>query len=214
MCLYEEGEGVHISQEGNKSSRVYVKRAFFMWNFPDKSVTTRLCRHLCMTLLSQLSVLKKKSLMLRRYAGDSSCLPQWGSSTLCPSYFLPGCGGILRSPQGTITSPGHPNQYPHGANCTWYISVQEGLIVELTFTTFILELSSRCQYDYVEVYDSNSAVNTSLVGRWDVKTFKRAGCFFLSVCRMTHAISEITWKSLRAAWPSIPWGWESEIETF
>lgn len=79
--------------------------------------------------------------------------------------FPAGCGGILSTPQGTITSPGHPNHYPHGANCTWYINVQEGLIVRLTFTTFALEGGSRCQYDYVEIYDSNSAVNASRVGR-------------------------------------------------
>ena len=32
-----------------------------------------------------------------------------------------GCGGLLTDRSGTFTTPGHPNNYPHGANCTWYI---------------------------------------------------------------------------------------------
>ncbi len=40
---------------------------------------------------------------------------------------------------GSFTSPGHPTDYPHGANCTWYISVEPGNLVRLSFTTFNLE---------------------------------------------------------------------------
>ena len=32
-----------------------------------------------------------------------------------------GCGGFLTDRSGTFTTPGHPNNYPHGADCTWYI---------------------------------------------------------------------------------------------
>ena len=32
-----------------------------------------------------------------------------------------GCGGLLTDRSGIFTTPGHPNNYPHGANCTWYI---------------------------------------------------------------------------------------------
>uniref|UniRef100_A0A3B3VA22 CUB domain-containing protein n=1 Tax=Poecilia latipinna TaxID=48699 RepID=A0A3B3VA22_9TELE len=55
---------------------------------------------------------------------------------LCP---VPGCGDTLTSPSGTITSPGHPTNYPHGANCTWYISVLPGNLIRLLFDSFNLE---------------------------------------------------------------------------
>ena len=37
-------------------------------------------------------------------------------------YFLigeDGCGGVLNGASGNISSPGHPNSYSDGANCTW-----------------------------------------------------------------------------------------------
>ena len=80
-------------------------------------------------------------------------------------FITAGCGGILTAAQGSLSSPGYPSQYPHGVNCTWYISVAEGLIVRLTFSAFALESGSRCQYDYVAVYDSNAATNSTQVGR-------------------------------------------------
>uniref|UniRef100_A0A4W6DZH6 CUB domain-containing protein n=1 Tax=Lates calcarifer TaxID=8187 RepID=A0A4W6DZH6_LATCA len=75
--------------------------------------------------------------------------------------FLPGncscsCGDTLTSPSGTITSPGHPTNYPHGANCTWYISVTPGNLIRLSFESFNLEYHLNCNYDYVEVYDNGT----------------------------------------------------------
>ncbi|KAM3593822.1 uncharacterized protein V6R79_022582 [Siganus canaliculatus] len=77
-----------------------------------------------------------------------------------------GCGDTLTSPSGTITSPGHPNNYPHGANCTWYISVTPGSLLRLTFETFNLEYHSNCNFDYVEVYDNGTVQTGMLLGRY------------------------------------------------
>ena len=83
---------------------------------------------------------------------------------LLASIVIVGCGGPLTDPTGTITSPGHPNIYPHGVNCTWNIRVDPGLVVRLTFHTFSIESHSNCMYDSVNVYDSSSADSSSLVG--------------------------------------------------
>ncbi|PVD35988.1 hypothetical protein C0Q70_02958 [Pomacea canaliculata] len=80
------------------------------------------------------------------------------------------CGGILTGPRGEFTSPGHPNIYPHGVNCTWYIRPAEGLIVQLTFWTFMLE-GGACTYDFVKVYDSFNADNGSLIGTYCGSSF-------------------------------------------
>ncbi|MGH0144022.1 UNVERIFIED_CONTAM: hypothetical protein FKN15_047101, partial [Acipenser sinensis] len=77
-----------------------------------------------------------------------------------------GCGETLTGPTGTITSPGHPTNYPHGANCTWYISVVPGHIVRLTFTSFNMEFHHNCDYDYVEVYDNGTVATGTKLGRY------------------------------------------------
>uniref|UniRef100_A0AAQ4PGY7 Cubilin n=1 Tax=Gasterosteus aculeatus aculeatus TaxID=481459 RepID=A0AAQ4PGY7_GASAC len=79
---------------------------------------------------------------------------------------LEGCGDVLTSPSGTITSPGHPGSYPHGANCTWYISVAPGNLVRLSFDSFHLEYHMNCNFDYLEVYDNGTVQTGSKVGRY------------------------------------------------
>lgn len=76
-----------------------------------------------------------------------------------------GCGQSLTDPTGTITSPGHPNTYPHGVNCTWFVRVEPGLVVRLTFHTFSIESHPNCVYDALSVFDDSGANTSSLIGR-------------------------------------------------
>ncbi|CAL8142101.1 unnamed protein product [Orchesella dallaii] len=83
------------------------------------------------------------------------------------SSFDTGCGGILINSNGTITSPGHPEVYPHGVSCMWVIRGVSGQVVRLTWDTFNLESDSSCRYDAVEIYDNSTHLaNGSLVGRF------------------------------------------------
>ncbi|KAK2531299.1 Cubn [Columba livia] len=66
------------------------------------------------------------------------------------------CGETFTGPEGTITSPGHPDVYPHGINCTWIISIQPGYLIRLTFTSFNLEFEDSCRKDYLEIYDNST----------------------------------------------------------
>ena len=63
-----------------------------------------------------------------------------------------GCGAVLTDRTGSFSSPGHPNPYPHGANCTWWINGLPGDVIQLDFVAFSLEAGS-CNYDYVAIYD-------------------------------------------------------------
>nr|XP_026695897.1 cubilin-like [Ciona intestinalis] len=66
-----------------------------------------------------------------------------------------GCGGLYTTPSGSIQSPDHPTPYPHGANCSYYISVHPTLLVNLRFLSFALEQPNDdgvCG-DFVEVFD-------------------------------------------------------------
>uniref|UniRef100_A0A8B9CHJ0 Cubilin n=1 Tax=Anser brachyrhynchus TaxID=132585 RepID=A0A8B9CHJ0_9AVES len=66
------------------------------------------------------------------------------------------CGESLTGPEGTITSPGHPDVYPHGINCTWTINIQPGYLIRLTFTSFNLAFDYNCRNDYLEIYDNST----------------------------------------------------------
>lgn len=79
---------------------------------------------------------------------------------------LEGCGDTLTSPSGSITSPGHPNNYPHGVNCTWYIRVIPGNLIRLSFDSFNLEYHVDCNFDYVEVYDNGTVETGNKIGRF------------------------------------------------
>ncbi|KAF6722152.1 Cubilin [Oryzias melastigma] len=79
---------------------------------------------------------------------------------------IEGCGDTLTGPSGTITSPGHPTSYPHGANCTWFISVQPGNLIRLSFNSFNLEYHYDCNYDYLEVYDNGTVETGKKIGRY------------------------------------------------
>ncbi|XP_077015414.1 cubilin-like [Tamandua tetradactyla] len=68
------------------------------------------------------------------------------------------CGKVLTQPAGAIQSPGHPNDYPHGINCTWLIVAQPGHLVRLVFRAFHLEFHYNCSKDYLEVRDTASGV--------------------------------------------------------
>jgi len=75
------------------------------------------------------------------------------ASSTPPSVTTPagGCGGSLSGVTGAFTSPEYPNNYPANSDCTWTLTIPEGVIV-LQFTDFSLEDSaSECSYDYVKV---------------------------------------------------------------
>ncbi|KAM9673713.1 cubilin [Trichechus inunguis] len=69
------------------------------------------------------------------------------------------CGKIFTESAGTIQSPGHPNIYPHGINCTWHVLVQSGHLIRLSFKKFHLEFHYNCTNDYLEVYDTGSGTS-------------------------------------------------------
>lgn len=64
---------------------------------------------------------------------------------------IQGCGGYLRTPTGTFTSPNYPNPYPHRRTCEWTIVADTGSYIQLTIETFDLEYHRNCVFDGLEV---------------------------------------------------------------
>nr|XP_046272112.1 tolloid-like protein 2 [Scatophagus argus] len=74
---------------------------------------------------------------------------------------IAGAGGFLQGDQGTVMTPGYPEQnYPNSALYQWRITVPEGEKVRLTFTAF--DLVPEVCGDFVQVYDGDKAGSSSL----------------------------------------------------
>uniref|UniRef100_A0A3B5AB81 Membrane frizzled-related protein n=1 Tax=Stegastes partitus TaxID=144197 RepID=A0A3B5AB81_9TELE len=81
------------------------------------------------------------------------------------------CGGQKMGQNGYLESPNHPRPYPHQQLCIWYISVEEGHVITLSFRNFSLETQDVCEFDYVEVHDSISTGAGRVLGRFCGTTF-------------------------------------------
>ncbi|XP_045612138.2 exoskeleton protein RP43-like [Procambarus clarkii] len=66
------------------------------------------------------------------------------------SQWLTDNSGIIRVWSGVA-------DYQNFLNCTWYINVQPGSTVNITWVVFDLENSSSCHYDYVQVQDLSAS---------------------------------------------------------
>ncbi|XP_066102902.1 membrane frizzled-related protein isoform X1 [Saccopteryx bilineata] len=83
----------------------------------------------------------------------------------CSAQFS-GCGGNLTGLQGNFSAPSYLQEYPHQQLCTWYISVPAGHGIELQFHKFSLEAQEECRSVYVEVHETSSSGDRSLLGRF------------------------------------------------
>ncbi|CAL1537017.1 unnamed protein product [Lymnaea stagnalis] len=68
------------------------------------------------------------------------------------------CGGVIETPNGTISSPFFPDPYPPDKTCEWIIDAPQNHTIVLTFTHFDLEAGQGdCSYDFVKVYPEGGA---------------------------------------------------------
>ena len=52
---------------------------------------------------------------------------------------------------GSIQSPNHPSNYADDTTCTWVIDASGGCILTLSITSFHLEASGTCGFDYLTI---------------------------------------------------------------
>ncbi|XP_077306324.1 tolloid-like protein 1 [Lithobates pipiens] len=88
--------------------------------------------------------------------GQTSTTTPTTTTTTAPALFIPNtCKGILTltAPQGIITSPNFPNNYPKNAFCQWTISTTSK--IKITFTDFDVDgdMKTDCT-DELYIYDS------------------------------------------------------------
>ncbi|XP_044295418.1 membrane frizzled-related protein [Varanus komodoensis] len=61
------------------------------------------------------------------------------------------CGGILRGPGGSFSSPQHPAHYPPNSRCKWHIQVAARMAIQLKVELLDVENSASCLYDRLEI---------------------------------------------------------------
>lgn len=66
-----------------------------------------------------------------------------------------GCGGVLTTHEGSISSPNYPQPYHSRAFCTYKITISQGSGLEITFDDFDFEGRTYC-YDSVNVIDGKT----------------------------------------------------------
>ena len=75
------------------------------------------------------------------------------------------CDGTYDNDKNEITTPNYPRSYPHSKECNWNIEVPQGRNIELEFNDFRLESESRCNYDYLQVFDGRSSSSRAINGK-------------------------------------------------
>jgi len=61
------------------------------------------------------------------------------------------------SESGSITSPNYPNNYDDNVNKKYPLVVASGSRIELEFEDFVLEESVGCEWDYLEIFDTDES---------------------------------------------------------
>ncbi|XP_072174323.1 cubilin-like [Diadema setosum] len=100
-----------------------------------------------------------------RFHSDASETDVGFQLTYTSSQVDPGCGGALTDDSGIIISPNYPNAYDHNKECIWTIEVPVNEVITLTITDLLMEESTNCVYDYVEVRDGFNE-NAPFIGRY------------------------------------------------
>ncbi len=100
-----------------------------------------------------------------------------------------GCGGILQTSSGTITSLDidNNNVYENNLDCRYYLAVEANKIVQMNFTGgFDVETSPSgdCSYDYVEVCGTNrNFINESALNA-NAPQSTNVVCAFVILCKL------------------------------
>ncbi|KAF4110807.1 procollagen C-endopeptidase enhancer b [Onychostoma macrolepis] len=77
------------------------------------------------------------------------------------------CGGRLTKPQGSLKTPNWPeSDYPAGISCSWHISVEPNMVIEVKFEKLDLELDTYCRYDYVALFNGGETDDSRRIGKF------------------------------------------------
>lgn len=77
------------------------------------------------------------------------------------------CGGKITKSQGEIKTPNWPDEkYPPGTSCSWLITVEPNMVIQVKFDKFALEADTFCRFDYVAFFNGGEKDDSRLIGRY------------------------------------------------
>ncbi|XP_051895665.1 membrane frizzled-related protein [Pristis pectinata] len=76
-----------------------------------------------------------------------------GISATQTSMSSPLCGGILRNPEGSFSTPRYPAQYPANLICVWWILVEPGYVIQFKVDSLNIEGQSPCHFDRLDLHE-------------------------------------------------------------
>lgn len=74
------------------------------------------------------------------------------------------CGGILSGSEGRITYP-LDGQYEHNSQCSWIITTNNTMVLNVTFHNFDIEDATECRFDWLQINDGHTSAS-ELIGRF------------------------------------------------
>ncbi|XP_026114688.1 procollagen C-endopeptidase enhancer 2-like [Carassius auratus] len=77
------------------------------------------------------------------------------------------CGGKLTKSQGSIKTPNWPEKnYPAGISCSWLITVEPDMVIEVKFDKFDVESDTYCRFDYVAFFNGGEKDDSRRIGKY------------------------------------------------
>ncbi|KAM9348462.1 procollagen C-endopeptidase enhancer a [Symphorus nematophorus] len=77
------------------------------------------------------------------------------------------CGGKITKAQGEIKTPNWPDKkYPPGTSCSWLITVEPDMVIQVRFDKFVLEADTYCRFDYVAFFNGGETDDSRLIGKY------------------------------------------------
>ncbi|XP_071348504.1 cubilin-like isoform X4 [Trachinotus anak] len=116
-------------------------------------------------------IISSSNQLLIKFVSDSETQEAGFSVRYEVSQTAPECSRNFTAPQGVITTPDFPKEYPNNLNCTLMIFAPNTSEIVLEFDSFSMEsetmvaLSNLCTYDWLEIWDGLPAVG-SHIGRY------------------------------------------------
>ncbi|XP_068187522.1 procollagen C-endopeptidase enhancer a [Antennarius striatus] len=77
------------------------------------------------------------------------------------------CGGKITKAHGEIKTPNWPEKkYPPGTSCSWLITVEPHMVIQVKFDKFSLEADTYCRFDYVAFFNGGERDDSRLIGKF------------------------------------------------
>ena len=84
-------------------------------------------------------------------------------------YRIGACGGYFTHPNGILTSPSYPNNYPYDADCVYTITVPAGNVIQISFLSLDVDEQFCGQgagyLDHLELRDG-PCQDSTLIGKF------------------------------------------------